>query len=294
MWPFVKDLLQRSAQEALANGSSTTISVWWLGFGVIILGFLFTLGTEWLTGGRNMAALFLALKSWKSWLGGLLALVVAWACLFLYSVFGVVYQDHQKLLTAEAKTCPICTTRETASATKTVPITTPHVSVKIKQGNSGTANPGIISGRITQGPCGVVQNGGSGNFASPNCTPPERKLSKFEQDQIFEGLHISCPFPIAVRPVTGNAESMKYADQIVAALKVAGCNPQPPRFLIDTAASYGIQIVIHDPASGPLAADAVVRAFKAANIPVTATSMDMIEPGVVYIMVGLLSSKQPE
>jgi hypothetical protein len=64
MWSFTKDLLNRGWQQALANGSSTGISVFWLGFGVLVLAFGFTVGIEWLTGGRNMAALVAALKSW--------------------------------------------------------------------------------------------------------------------------------------------------------------------------------------------------------------------------------------
>ena len=106
MWLFLKDLLHRGWQEALANGSSTRISVFLLGFGVLALGFIFTAGIEWLTGDRNMAALIAALKSWKSWLGAAMALFVAWVCLFVYSTINVAYHDHQKLLAAEAKNCP--------------------------------------------------------------------------------------------------------------------------------------------------------------------------------------------
>jgi hypothetical protein len=106
MWTFIKELLWRGWKEALANGSSTGISVFWLGFGVLALGFVFTTGIEWLTGGSSMLALRAALKSWKSWLGAALALIVAWTILFAYSLFSVVYTDHKALTAAESKTCP--------------------------------------------------------------------------------------------------------------------------------------------------------------------------------------------
>lgn len=106
MWPFTKDLLYRGWQEALANGSSTGISVFILGFGVLTLGFAFTVAIEWLTGGRNMTALMSAVKSWKSWLGAFLALVVGWLFLFGYSTLDVAYRDHQDLVAATKRSCP--------------------------------------------------------------------------------------------------------------------------------------------------------------------------------------------
>jgi len=164
--------------------------------------------------------------------------------------------------------------------------------VKIEQnGNGNQANPGTILTPINQGPCSVVQNGGSGNSASPICAPPERILSKFEKDQIVLNLRSSCPFPVAVRPITGNAESMKYADELMEALRFAGCTPQRPRFLIDTAASYGVIIAVHDFNNVPSGADTLESALTAAHITWSKMEVDSIEPGVTYIMVGLNNSK---
>jgi hypothetical protein len=45
-----------------------------------------------------------------------------------------------------------------------------------------TANPGLNTGPVTQGNCGVFQNGGSGNIAAPNCVP-EMKIIASAQTQ---------------------------------------------------------------------------------------------------------------
>jgi hypothetical protein len=44
-------------------------------------------------------------------------------------------------------------------------------------GYGNSANPGVNGAPITQGSCGVVQIGGSGNTAAPNCGPIARKIS---------------------------------------------------------------------------------------------------------------------
>jgi hypothetical protein len=50
--------------------------------------------------------------------------------------------------------------------------------VSIKQrGKGSTANPGTNTGPVNVGNCGVFQNGGSNNTASPNCAPPPVSLS---------------------------------------------------------------------------------------------------------------------
>jgi hypothetical protein len=164
--------------------------------------------------------------------------------------------------------------------------------VKIEQnGNGNQANPGTIAAPINQGPCSVVQNGGSGNSASPICAPPERKLSYSQKYQIVLNLRSSCPFPVAVRPIPGNAESMKYADELVEALRSAGCIPQRPRFLIDTAASYGVSIAVHDLKNVPPGADSLAFSLTAAQITWSKEEVDPVEPGVTYIMVGLNGSR---
>jgi hypothetical protein len=174
MWPFTKDLLHRGWKEALANGSSTGISVLWLGFGVLVLGFIFTAGIEWLTGGRNVAALKSAIKSWKTWTGAASALLFAWICLWGYSTLNVAYRDHQRLSAAADKTCP-----KTQEEKKENP-TAGHaggpalkINNQIRQnGNGNSANPGTITGPVHIDPCSVLQNGGSGNQANVECPPP--------------------------------------------------------------------------------------------------------------------------
>jgi hypothetical protein len=166
------------------------------------------------------------------------------------------------------------------------------VAIGSGAGGGNMASPGVNAAPITQGDCGVVQNGGSGNVAAPTCAPPERKFSQQEHDHFVAALRSICPFSVAVRPITGNAESMKYADQIVQALRDAGCTPTRPKFLIDTAASYGITLVIHDKDNIPPGADATKNAFDAAKISVNGTATDIIEPNILYIMVGLQPAPQ--
>jgi hypothetical protein len=182
MWSFVNDLVHRGGARALANGSSTRISLLWLGFGVLALGFLCTGAIEWLTGKRDRAALFAAAKSWKSYAGAALALALAWACLFVYSTLSVAYVDHQTLVAAATNNC--------ATKVKDKPQAPPPVDGRshvkpppkvethiIQSGVGNTANPGVITAPVTQGDCGVVQNGGSNNNASPVCGPPPLLLT---------------------------------------------------------------------------------------------------------------------
>jgi hypothetical protein len=181
MWPFVKDFLHRGWQDALANGSSTGISVIWLGFCVLTLGFVFTVAIEWLTGGRNMVALAAALRSWKSWVGAILALFVGWVFLFGYSLFSVAYKDHQDLLAAKGKPCPLRTSPLVIPPQK-VPKGIQAQTHITQKGNNNTANPGTVTGHVDVKPCGVFQNGGSNNTASPNCVP-EVKITASAQTQ---------------------------------------------------------------------------------------------------------------
>jgi len=179
MWPFVEDLFLRGWKEALANGSSTGISVSLLGFGVIALGFFLTAGIKWLQGGRNNASLVTALKSWESYAGAGLALFVAWVLLFIYSTLNVVYQDHQKMFALAGKTC-VSEAQEKPKVTSLIAERSGHkepskVETQIKQSGSGTtANPGTVAAPFKQEPCSVAQIGGSGNQASIDCAPPVR------------------------------------------------------------------------------------------------------------------------
>ncbi len=288
MWPHFKNLLGESYELALAKGSSTGISVWLLGFGVLALAFAFTVFVEWLRGGRSMNALRMALKSWTSFIGAALGLFAAWIILYGWSLVSTVYRDHVSLVAASAKTC---LGQEKKASTAPTPLhqqpQKPPISFQIKQHDKGTANPGVVTGPTALGPCAVLQNGGSNNTASPNCVPPQRTLSAENYKKFVDAVRPFCPFQVAVRPIPGNQESMQYADQIVKALKAAGCVPQNPRFLIDTAASYGVMIAVNDSAPTPTGAEPLAEAFNAANVPWKRLPASPIEPGVAYVMVGL-------
>jgi hypothetical protein len=52
------------------------------------------------------------------------------------------------------------------------------IIAKLEEMSKAQSAPTI--GTIVQGPCGVVQNGGSNNTASPNCGPPEPEIKGIE------------------------------------------------------------------------------------------------------------------
>jgi|ERR1017187_2104373 hypothetical protein len=89
---------QEAWSRALHYGSSTGISVLWIGLCGLLFAFLFTIGIEWLCRGRNLKALIDSLRSWTSWAGGVLAFIVVWTCLYIYAFVVTVHQDHDTLV----------------------------------------------------------------------------------------------------------------------------------------------------------------------------------------------------
>jgi hypothetical protein len=144
---------------------------------------------------------------------------------------------------------------------------------------------------VQQGDCGVIQNGGSGNIAAPVCAPPQRALSKQQHQVLVGALRSWCPFRVAVRGIQGNAESMRYAEDLSQALKDAGCTPERPKFLIDTAPSYGVMLAVHDTNSLPPGAEALANAFGVAEVHTVGSVTDVVDPGIVYVMVGFAGPK---
>jgi hypothetical protein len=218
--------LYRGWQQALANGSSTGISIFWLGFGVLVLAFGFTVGIEWFTGGRNKAALVAALKSWKSLAGATLALCLGWVLLMIYSTLSIAYKDHQQLESeaqkaSQYKPCPtvVASPKEFQESAR---IITTRIAQK---GNGNSANPGTVGGSLQQGPCGIAQVGGSGNQASINCTPARRLTTKQIEDMKTAEKDICSAMPhIDVTASNGNQEAQRYAMDFVNTLKDKGCD----------------------------------------------------------------------
>ena len=124
-----------------------------------------------------------------------------------------------------------------------------------------------------------------------NFAPPKRKLAGKEHHDFVAALRLSCPFKVAVRPLTGSAETTEYAESIRQALVDAGCTPHDPVRMIDVANSYGVSIVFHDNEHIPLSAQALAIACKAARITWTPHTGEFVEPDEVYLMVGLDNSK---
>jgi hypothetical protein len=144
-------------------------------------------------------------------------------------------------------------------------------------------------------PAGSIVNQGSPNFGSQSVynSPPERALVNPQRAVFISTMRTACPFEIAIRPIAGNAESMKYADQLSSAIKEAGCTPRRPKFLIDTAASYGVWVVLHDKENIPAGANVLVSALESLGAQPQGTVNDGLEPGVVYLMVALNDAEKP-
>jgi hypothetical protein len=143
MWPFYKDLFSRGWDKGLANGSSTGISVVVLGFGLVILTFVCAVAIRWLTGGRSRESLVNALKSWHSSGAALLALLLAWGILFIFSTLEIAYQDHQTLQRANERLSaspPATNSEPKPSQSRPEP---PKIDTRISQsGHGNTSNLG--------------------------------------------------------------------------------------------------------------------------------------------------------
>jgi hypothetical protein len=98
MWLHLANLLKASWRVALAKGSSTGISVFWLGLGAIILGFVVTVLIEWFRGGRTMNSLKAAIRSWPPYVGATSALIIVWASLYVWTILTTIYEDHNTLI----------------------------------------------------------------------------------------------------------------------------------------------------------------------------------------------------
>lgn len=168
----------------------------------------------------------------------------------------------------------------------------------IGQDNRGSFNDTNTQIGTTHAPVAIAPNGianAAPNFGSQSVynAPPERALVDPQRRAFISMMRTACPFEIAIRPVTGNAESMKYADALSAAIKDAGCTPRRPKFLIDTAASYGVSVALHDKDNIPAGADVLVTALKLLGTQPQGQVYDGLEPGVVYLMVGLSDLPNP-
>lgn len=181
MWKVhLAHLLHRAWQESLKSGSSSNISVFYLTFGAIILSLVITVLYEWRKGGWTKTALKAVWREWPTYVIPLAALTILWVGLFTWSVAAIIYGDHIELAAAakcrETPTAPTKSDQPSQTVAQKRPSRNGDVTIHQK-GNGNTANPGSITGSIVQGNCGVVENGGTGNVASPNCVPPERHLS---------------------------------------------------------------------------------------------------------------------
>jgi hypothetical protein len=108
---YFTDLLQRAVLRAVPMGGSTLTGILVIGILGVVAGFGFTVFFEWRRGGRTMAALTVALKSWTPWAGAICGSVVCWIGLVLWQIPILIYQDHQALVAltnAPRPTCPAC------------------------------------------------------------------------------------------------------------------------------------------------------------------------------------------
>ena len=103
MWKVhLTNLLKESWHIALAKGSSTGISVFWIALGAIIIGFVVSTFIEWTRGGRTMTSLKHAVKSWPPYAGAVVALILVWGGLYIWEIGATIYKDHESLVIANS------------------------------------------------------------------------------------------------------------------------------------------------------------------------------------------------
>ena len=131
MWKVhLTNLLKESWHIALAKGSSTGISVFWIALGAIIIGFVVSTFIEWTRGGRTMTSLKHAVKSWPPYAGAVVALILVWGGLYIWEIGATIYKDHESLVIANStlrdenkilripKVCPQLTPKSTVLPTR--------------------------------------------------------------------------------------------------------------------------------------------------------------------------------
>jgi hypothetical protein len=101
MWQkHLLNLLKTAVSQAVPRGGSTVVGIVVIGILGLVAGFGFTVLIEWRRGGRTMASLINALKSWPPAAGGVLGVTLCWLALFTWRIPVVIYQDHQDLVAA--------------------------------------------------------------------------------------------------------------------------------------------------------------------------------------------------
>jgi hypothetical protein len=94
----------------------------------------------------------------------------------------------------------------------------PIVDVKQEGGNGNKANPGTTAAPVHVEPCGVFQNGGSNNNASPNCGPPERHLTDKQKKAISDALK-GKQIVVHVGYMVNVPDALDYANELCDAIK---------------------------------------------------------------------------
>jgi hypothetical protein len=158
-------------------------------------------------------------------------------------------------------------------------------------GNGNTANPGSLAGPITQGPCGVVQNGGSNNVASPTCVPADRLLTDKQVADVatvFESLPDFVK--VMVKTIDGNGETQRYAQQFQDIAVNAGRSGNPKAVILGMLwrpVPVGLMVATTTNTSPNVAfRDQLARVLSADGVQVESKVGDWIAADELYIVVG--------
>jgi hypothetical protein len=105
-------------------------------------------------------------------------------------------------------------------------------------------------GPVTQGPCSILQNGGSGNTASTDCGPLSRHLLDQTKNELVDCLKKK-PGRFTIGALGGNSEAYKFAQDWLEVFKSAGWQNESKDipiqiFMIGGGMWSGMQITVHD------------------------------------------------
>lgn len=158
-------------------------------------------------------------------------------------------------------------------------------------GNGSTANPGTTTAPVHVEPCGVFQNGGSNNSASPQCTPLARHLTDFQAASVRSVME-SLPgsVKVMVETIGGNGEAQRYAQQFQDIAVQYGRSGNPKAVIMGLSwrvVPVGLYIVTKSDTTIPgIYREKLGAALESNDVKVDKSAADWVKDDELYIVVG--------